>query len=391
MHGSGSVLCRMRLLAVALVAAGMFGASVPANAQSSSNEPADEIPIGVAGPMTGPRAEFGVEMQKGAEQAAADINAAGGMNGAKIVLTVRNDVGDRKRGLAVAKSLAADGVKFVVGHYNSDVTIPVSEFYAEHDTLMISPSSTNPLLTERGLWNTFRTTSRDDGQGIVAAQYIAANFPDAKIALIHDNTPYGLGLTNATKKAMNAAGLNEAMYKGVKQGQREFSPLIKKIKKAGITVVYFGGLYTEAGPLMRQMADQGLRVTFIGADGLVSSKLETIAGDALDGTLMTFAPDPRRNAAASDIVERFRAKGFEPEAYTIPAYVALQVVAAAANKAGSSDPRTVAAMIRSGGPWQTVVGEIRYNEKGDMVRPDYIIYEWRKDQDGKYRYFEKGM
>lgn len=148
-----------------------------------------DILVGVGGPLTGPNAAFGAQLQKGAEQAAEDINAAGGINGEQIKVVLGDDVSDPKQGVSVAQKFVADGVKFVVGHFNSGVSIPASEIYAENGILQVTPASTNPQFTERGLWNTFRTCGRDDQQGAVAGAYIAANFKDAKVAVIHDKTP----------------------------------------------------------------------------------------------------------------------------------------------------------------------------------------------------------
>ncbi|TIT71943.1 MAG: branched-chain amino acid ABC transporter substrate-binding protein, partial [Mesorhizobium sp.] len=231
-----------------------------------------DILIGVAGPITGPNAAFGAQLQKGAEQAAADINAAGGINGQQIKLEIGDDVSDPKQGISVANKFVADGVKYVVGHFNSGVTIPASEVYAENGILVITPSATNPQLTERGLWNTFRTCGRDDQQGKVAGDYLAKNFKDAKIAVIHDKTPYGQGLADETKKALNGNGVTEALYEGINVGDKDFSALIAKMKEAGVSVVYYGGLHTEAGLIMRQLADQGLKAQFMSGDGIVSNE-----------------------------------------------------------------------------------------------------------------------
>jgi branched-chain amino acid transport system substrate-binding protein len=347
---------------------------------------AAELLIGVAGPLTGPNAAFGAQLQKGAEQAAADINAAGGINGEQIQVVFGDDVSDPKQGISVANKFVADGVKFVVGHFNSGVSIPTSEVYAENGILQITPASTNPTFTERGLWNTFRTCGRDDQQGLVAGGYILQNFKDAKVAVIHDKTPYGQGLADFTKKTMNEGGMTEAIYEGVNTGDKDFSALIAKMKEAGVSVVYFGGLHTEAGLIMRQMADQGLKATFMSGDGIVSNELASIAGDAVDGTLMTFAPDPRNNPAAKELVEKFRAAGFEPEAYTLYAYAAMQVIAGAAAKAGSNDPQKVAEAIKASGPFSTAIGDLGYDAKGDITRPDYVMYKWGKGADGKYTY-----
>ncbi len=350
-----------------------------------------DIMIGVAGPLTGPNAAFGAQLQKGAEAAAEAINAAGGMNGEKIVLSFGDDVSDPKQGISVANKFVADGVKFVIGHFNSGVTIPASDVYAENGVLVITPSATNPTLTDRGLWNTFRTCGRDDQQGPVAGGYIAANFKDAKVAVIHDKTPYGQGLADFTKKAMNDAGMTEAMYEGVNIGDKDFSALITKMKDAGVSVVYFGGLHTEFGLMVRQAADLGVKAQFMSGDGIVSNELASIGGDAVIGSLMTFAPDPRKNPAAKEIVEKFRAAGFEPEAYTLYSYAALQIVAAAAGKVGANDSQKVAEAIKASGPWATAIGDIGYDAKGDITRPDYVMYEWKKGDDGKISYFEKAM
>jgi branched-chain amino acid transport system substrate-binding protein len=328
-----------------------------------------DILIGVAGPITGPNAAFGAQLQKGAEQAAADINAAGGINGQQIKLEIGDDVSDPKQGISVANKFVADGVKYVVGHFNSGVTIPASEVYAE---------------------NGISSCGRDDQQGKVAGDYLAKNFKDAKIAVIHDKTPYGQGLADETKKALNGNGVTEALYEGINVGDKDFSALIAKMKEAGVSVVYYGGLHTEAGLIMRQLADQGLKAQFMSGDGIVSNELASIAGDAVNGTLMTFAPDPRKNPNAKELVEKFRAAGFEPEAYTLYSYAALQIVAAAAAKVGSADDaQKVAEAIKANGPWKTAIGDIGYDAKGDITRPDYVLYTWKKGDDGKYTYFEQ--
>jgi branched-chain amino acid transport system substrate-binding protein len=365
------------LSAVALTAVVAFGGSAWA-----------DVLIGVAGPLTGPNAAFGAQLQKGAEQAAADINAAGGINGEQIKIVLGDDVSDPKQGVSVANKFVADGVKFVVGHFNSSVSIPASDVYAENGIVQITPASTNPTYTERGLWNTFRTCGRDDQQGAVAGQYIAEKFKGVKVAVVHDKTTYGQGLADETKKAMNALGVKEVIYEGVTVGDKDFSALVSKMKEAGVGIVYFGGLHTEAGLLMRQMADQGLKAPLMSGDGITSNELASIAGDAVNGTLMTFPPDPRKNPNATDIVAKFRAANFEPEAYTLYSYAAMQIFAAAAKAAGTNDPMKVAEAMKAKGPFTTAIGEIGFDSKGDITRPDYVMYEWKKGEDGKYSYFQ---
>lgn len=370
---------KLLLHSVALVALGVFCGNAWA-----------DIVIGVAGPITGPNAAFGEQFQKGAEQAAADINVAGGVLGQKIKIQIGDDVSDPKQGISVANKFVADGIKYVVGHFNSGVSIPASEVYAENGVLEITPASTNPQFTERGLWNTFRTCGRDDQQGKVAAEFISANFRDAKVAIVHDKTPYGQGLVDVAKGVLNGNGITEVMYEGINIGDKDFSTLIAKMKETGVSLIYFGGLHTEAGLIMRQSADYGLRATLFSGDGMVSNELASIAGDAVVGTLNTFSPDPRKNSTAKDLVEKFRASGFDPEAYTLYSYAAVQIVAGAIKQTGSAeDAQKVAETIKASGPWPTAIGDIGYDAKGDITRPDYVIYEWRKDEDGKATYAER--
>ncbi len=348
-----------------------------------------DILIGIGAPITGPNAAFGAQIQKGVEKAAADINAAGGINGEQIKLVIGDDVSDPKQGVSVANKFAADGVKVVIGHFNSGVSIPASEVYAENGILEISPAATNPVFTDRGLWNTFRTCGRDDQQGDVAGKYIVDNYKDAKVAVIHDKTPYGQGLAVLTKAAMNAGGVTEVMYEGINAGDKDFSALIAKMKEAGVSLVYYGGLHTEAGLIIRQMADQGVTAELMSGDGIVSNELASIAGDAVEGTLNTFPPDPRLKPEATKLVEEFRASGFEPEAYTMYAYAAMQVLTDAAKAAGSNDTMAIAEALKAKGPFKTVLGELSFDAKGDVTRPDYVMYEWKKGDDGKFTYVQK--
>ena len=363
----------------ALAAAAIFAAGASAQAQ---------VKFAVTGPITGPNAAFGAQLKNGVEQAVEDINAAGGILGQKIVLTIGDDVSDPKQGVSVANKFAGDGVKFVVGPFNSGVTMPSSEVYAENGILQITPAATNPKITERGLWNIFRTCGRDDQQGKVAADFIVKNMKGKKIAIVHDKTTYGQGLADETKKAMNKAGVKEVLYEGVNTGEKDFSALVSKIKAAGADLLYWGGLHTEIGLIVRQMRDQGVKTVAMGADGITSDEYATIGGPGVEGTLMTFPPDPRNRPEAKDIVAKYRAKNFNPEAYTLYSYAAVQIIAEAAKRAKSLDPKKVAEEMKKGVPFKTVIGDISYDKKGDITRPDYVIYTWKKGPDGKISYFE---
>jgi len=342
-----------------------------------------QIKIGVAGPITGANASFGAQLTQGVEQAAADINAAGGMLGQKIEVEPGDDVSDPKQGVSVANKFVGDGVHFVVGHFNSGVTIPASEVYSDNDVLFISPSATNPKVTDRKLWDAFRTCGRDDQQGKLWADLALGELKDKKIAIVHDKTPYGQGLADAAKGFMNAGGKKEVLYEGVNVGEKDYSAIVSKIKAAGADYVMWGGLHTEGGLIVRQMRDQGMKTIMISGDGITDTEFASIGGPGVEGTLMSFGPEPRNNPAAKDVVAEFKAKGFEPQGYTLYSYAAVQIIKQAAEKANSIDPHKVADVMHSGMAFKTVLGDISYDAKGDRTNLDYVWYVWKKQADGK--------
>ncbi|HEX2255815.1 MAG TPA: ABC transporter substrate-binding protein, partial [Afifellaceae bacterium] len=188
-----------------------------------------DIRIAVAGPMTGQYASFGEQMRAGAEQAVEDINAAGGVNGEQLVLEIGDDACDPKQAVAVANQLAGSGVVFVAGHFCSGSSIPASSVYAEEGIVQISPASTNPAFTDnRPGPGVYRICGRDDQQGEVAGAFLADNFPDAKVAIIHDKTAYGKGLADETMAAMEAAGKQADMYEAYTAGEKDYTALVSK-------------------------------------------------------------------------------------------------------------------------------------------------------------------
>ena len=356
-------------------AAAVVAAAVAGTAQA-------EIKIATAGPMTGQYASFGEQMKRGVEMAVADINAAGGVLGQKLVLSIGDDACDPKQAVAVANKFVADGISFVAGHFCSGSSIPASKVYEEEGVLQISPASTNPKLTDEGGDNVFRVCGRDDQQGIVAGNLLADEFGTKKIAILHDKTAYGKGLADETKKQLNSRGIKEAMYEAYTAGEKDYTALISKMKAAGIDVFYVGGYHTEAGLMVRQAREQGYGAQLVSGDALVTDEYWKITGDAGTGTLMTFSPDPRKNAMAAPVVAKFRAQGYEPEGYTLYTYGAIQAWAQAAEKAGGTDLDKVIASLRKN-KFSTVLGDIGFDSKGDVTAPGYVWYAWK---DGKYDY-----
>ena len=335
-----------------------------------------EVRIATVGPMTGSNASFGGQMKAGAEQAVADLNKAGGVNGQQIVLEVGDDACDPKQAVSVANQMASRKVVFVAGHFCSSSSIPANKVYAEEGMLQISPASTNPRLTDEGGWNTFRVCGRDDQQGIVAGGYLASEFKSRKIAILHDNSAYGKGLADETKKSLNAKGVTETMYAAYTPGERDYSAIVSRMKQAGVDVMYIGGYHTETGLIARQAQEQGMKVTIVGGDALATNEFWQIAGPAGENTMMTFPSDPRKRPTAAEAVAAFKAKGIDPEGYTLYTYAAIQVWAEGAKKAGSTDAKKVAAALHSG-TWSSVLGDITFDKKGDVTKSDYVFYVWK--------------
>jgi branched-chain amino acid transport system substrate-binding protein len=345
---------------------------------------AQDIPIAVVGPITGQDAAFGEQMKRGAEMAVKDINAKGGVAGKKLKLLVGDDACDPKQAVAVANQMANDKVVFVAGHFCSGASIPASSVYNENGILQITPASTNPALTDdaakAGWTNIFRTCGRDDAQGRVAGQYIAAHFKGKAVAIIQDKTAYGKGLADETKKAMNAAGLQEAMYESINKGDKDFSALVSKMKQANVAAIYFGGYFTEAGLLIRQGKEQGLNAVLMGGDAIATEEYWKITGDTGNATLMTFPPDPRNLPSAQAVAAEFKAQGYDPEGYTLYTYAAIEVFAQAAAKAKSVKVEDLSKFLRAN-KFDTVIGTIGFDAKGDIIGPDYVVYVWKA---GKY-------
>lgn len=332
--------------------------------------------IGVAGPMSGSFAVFGDEMRTGAAQAIADINLAGGVNGAQLVLQAMDDKCDAKTADAVANQLAGKAAAMVVGHLCLGASLAAASVYVANRIVEISPGTTWPDYTDKRPGDgVYRLAGRDDRQGVVAGEAIAHRFPDKAVAVIDDRSPYGKQLADATRRAMNAAGKREAFTEEYDPGQRDFTGLAERLQAANIGVVYIGGYPSEVGLIARQIRATGLDTVIVGPDALVTKEYSDVAGDAAEGTLVTFPPDARQNPEAADVLAAFRAQGVEPDGYVLPSYAAMQVWAAAAKAARSNDFDAVVKAIDSG-RFATVLGEVGFDAKGDMSLPGFVLYEW---------------
>ncbi len=367
---------RKILYSTAAIAALGFGfIAAPAHA---------EYNIGVAGPLTGPNAAFGTQLTDGAAQAVADINAAGGVMGQKLNEITADDACDPKQAVTAANTLVEDGVVMVDGHFCSSSSIPASAVYTDAGIVEITPASTNPKYTDDGTAFTFRTCGRDDQQGKVAAEYIDKHFKGEKIAVLDDNSTYGKGIADQVRLNLAKLGIPVAYNASYTAGDKDYTAIISRMKQAGIGLVYLGGYYADTGLIVRQGAAQGFTPNYFSEDAAATQQFWDTSGPAGEGVLLTFPPPAEKGSAAAKVVAELTAAKEDPTGYVLYSYATIQVWAEAAKKAHSISGPVVAAELKSGGPWPSVLGPISFNGKGDVVNAAYAIYKFH---DGNYSLF----
>jgi branched-chain amino acid transport system substrate-binding protein len=334
-----------------------------------------DILIGNPSPMTGPVSWAGEQYLAGTALAVADLNARGGVLGEQIRLISVDDACDPEQAVAAARKLINDGAMFVVGHMCSGGAIPAAPLYEAAGVIMISPSATNPRLTEEGRANVFRVVGRDDQQGILGGNYLADHWGEKKIAILHDGQAYGRGLAEEVKKTLNARGLREAMSQQITPGLVDYYDIVEQIQVTNVDVLYYAGYPQEAGLLIRQLRDWGDDLQLVAADGLATEDFWLIAGAAGEGTLFTSFRDPSSDPGAAAILERAREHRIEPNYRVLYSYGTVQAWAAAVEKAGSLEPEAVITSLHSH-EFDTVLGRIRFDEKGDVLPAGFEWFVW---------------
>ena len=334
---------RRALAATAGLVLGLAASSPFAPAQAAD----DTIKVGILHSLSGTMAISETTLKDTILFLIDEQNKKGGVLGKKLALEADDDACDPKQARSIAEKIGSSKIPFVAGHFCSSSSIPASEAYADANVLQITPASTNPLFTERKLWNVARVCGRDDQQGLVAADYIVKNFKGKNVAILNDKTTYGKGLADETKKALNKAGFQEKMFESYNKGDKDFNSIVSRLKRDNIDLVYVGGYHQEAGLILRQMRDQGLQTILMAGDAMNDKEFASITGPAAEGTLFTFGPDPRNKPTAKAIVEKFKAKNIDPEGYTLYTYAAMQVWTQAVAKAGTTDAKKVMETIKA--------------------------------------------
>jgi len=340
---------------------------------------AETIKIAVAGPITGPVAQYGDMQMSGAQMAVAQINAKGGVNGKQLEAVLMDDVCEPKQAVAVANQIVNQKIKYVVGHLCSGSTQPASKLYEEEGILMITPAATNPAITQQKYKMVFRTIGTDDQQGPTAGEYIAKTIKPKKLAILHDKQQYGEGIAKEVDKTVKAAGVKPVLFEGINKGQTDFSALITKMKKEGVDFVYYGGYHPELGLLLRQSKEQGFDATYMGPEGVGNKDISAIAGPASEGLLVTLPADFSTNPENADLVKAFKDKNQDPTGpFVMPSYAAVQIITDAIKGAKTEDAVKLAEYIRKNS-FDTPIGKVAFKENGDLKEFEFVIFEWHAD------------
>jgi len=347
-------------------------------ALSGAVHAADTIKIGIPQPMTGPNTQYGDQIQAGALTAIETINAKGGVKGKKLEPILIDDGCEPKQAVPAANRVVNSGAKFAVAHACSGVTVPAVNIYEQEGIVAITPGATSPLVTDTTKPHFFfRTIGRDDQQGPFAANYIATQLKPKKVAVLHDKQTYGSGVATQVKNTLDKDKVPVAIFEGINVGDNDYSAVITKLKSAGVDLVYFGGYHPELGLLLRQAREQGLNVQFMGPEGTANQDLVAIAGPAIDGLLVTLPADFTKLPGNEGVVKAFADAKRDPDgAFQMPAYAAVQLIADGINSVGE-DPAKVADYLHKGS-FNTAIGKVEYDAKGDLKDFEFAVYKWDK-------------
>ncbi len=340
---------------------------------------ADVIKIGIPQPMTGPATQYGDQIQAGALTAIDAINAAGGVKGSKLEALLIDDGCEPKQAVPAANRVINSGAKFAVAHACSGTTVPAVNVYEQEGIVAITPGATSPLVTDTIKPHFFfRTIGRDDQQGPFAASYILEHLKPKSIAILHDKQTYGSGVATQVRDSLEKAGGKVEMFEGINVGDSDYSAVITKLKALNPDLIYFGGYHAELGLLLRQAREQGLKTQFMGPEGVANKDLVAIAGPAVEGLLVTLPADFSKLPANKDVLEHFKTYKRSPDgAFTFPAYAAVQILADSIGAVGDN-PEKVAEYMHSH-PFDTAIGKVEYDEKGDLKHFEFAVFKW----DGK--------
>ncbi|MGZ8156035.1 MAG: branched-chain amino acid ABC transporter substrate-binding protein [Burkholderiales bacterium] len=349
-----------------------------AKAETAKAAEAATVRIGSASPLTGPQAHIGIDIRNGAQLAIEDANAAGVEIGGRKVrfeLVAEDDEANPTKATTVAQKLVDSKVAGVVGHFNSGASIPASKVYSDGGVPQISPSSTNPKYTQQGFKTTFRVVAHDDQQGPTLGRFAIDNLKAKSIAVIDDSTAYGQGLADAFERTAKEGGAKIVAREHTTDKDTDFKAILTKIKGRNPDLIMFGGIDPQAGPMVKQMSELGIKAKFIGGDGMQTPNFIKLAGPAADGVMASMPGLPKEKMpGGATFLQKYKAKfNSDVELFAPMGYDAVMVFIDAMKRAGSTDPaKFLPEMSKTS--YQGVIGPIAFDEKGDLKNGPITVY-----------------
>jgi len=374
--------------AVALAACGKKEEPAKKEAAKAAAPAEEVVKIGHVAPLTGQIAHLGKDNENGARMAIDEINAAGGLKVGdktiKLELAAEDDKADPKEGTLAAQKIVDSGAVAVVGHLNSGTSIPASKIYSDANVTQISPSATNPKLTEQGFKTTFRVVANDNQQGGVLGNYVATEMKAKTLAIIDDRTAYGQGLADVVEKTAKEKGVKIVAREFTNDKATDFNAILTKIRAAKPDVVMFGGMDAVAGPMAKQMKQLGIKAPLVGGDGACSPEFIKLAGDASGALTCSMAGEAvEKLAKGEEFKQKYKAKfNQEVQVYSPYSYDAVFVIADAIKRAGKADRASITAAMPATN-YTGLTGTIAFDEKGDIKNGAISMF---KVKDGKLEY-----
>jgi branched-chain amino acid transport system substrate-binding protein len=372
-----------RILVSAIALLAVFALTVPPAVEAQGK---GTIKIATQSPLSGELAALGEGIKLGTQLAVEKFKGAVEKAGFKVELVPFDDQAKPDVGVANAKNIIADkDVLVVIGHLNSGVAIPSSEVYKEVSLAMISPANTNPLITDRGLPNVSRVCGRDDVQGAVAAEFAIDALKAKSVYIVHNKNQYGQGIAEFFQAKAKDKKITVHGFEGTEE-RANFDPILTPIKAKNPDVIFFGGEYPQAAPMFRQAREKGIKSKFMGPDGVDSTELLKLGGDAVIGMhFTTVAGGVKEYPKAKEFAEEYKKKfGKDPEPFAAQAYdataIGLKGLEAAIKDAGGKVPtrEAVSQAVRKV-KHNGITGNVEFDDKGDPKKATYLIYEVGKE------------
>ena len=377
---------RFLVLVVALALAGLMIYGCPQQEEQKAEapapaapapEPAEPVKLGVAGAHSGDLASYGIPSVRAAQLVVKHRNAMNGVNGRQIDVLVEDDVCKPEVATNTATKLVTEKADVVVGHICSGATKSALGIYKESGIIAMSPSATNPALTQSGDYpNFFRTIASDDAQARLQVDFALDKLGLTKLAVLHDKGDYGKGLAEFAKGFLEADSRAEVvLFEGITPGAVDYSAVVQKIKRSEAEAVIFGGYHPEASKIVTQMRKKGMDTIFISDDGVKDVTFIKVAGEFAEGVYATGPVDTSKNPIAVEAIEAHKKEfGEDPGAFYLNAYAATQALLNAIEKSGSTDFDVLKKTLQS--EWvATPLGIIKFDERGDAIGVGFAVYQ----------------